>query len=41
MYEQVVKSEYSFCLCIHQLFEVQVARNPEATALIFEGEVLS
>ncbi len=41
MYEQVVKSEYSVCLCIHQLFEVQVARNPEAAALIFEGEVLS
>jgi amino acid adenylation domain-containing protein len=28
-------------LCIHQLFEMQVARNPEATALAFEGEVLS
>ena len=28
-------------LCIHHLFEEQVARNPEATALVFEGEVLS
>nr|WP_256672636.1 non-ribosomal peptide synthetase [Pseudomonas sp. C1C7] len=28
-------------LCMHQLFEEQVARNPEAVALVFEGEVLS
>ncbi|WP_323156039.1 amino acid adenylation domain-containing protein, partial [Pseudomonas alvandae] len=28
-------------LCMHQLFEEQVAHSPEATALIFEGEVLS
>ncbi|WP_323155625.1 AMP-binding protein, partial [Pseudomonas alvandae] len=37
----LVTSEYSVHLCIHQLFEEQVARSPEATALIFEGEVLS
>ncbi|WP_256658839.1 condensation domain-containing protein, partial [Pseudomonas sp. LP_7_YM] len=28
-------------LCIHQLFEAQVACNSEATALVFEGQVLS
>ncbi|WP_460164666.1 non-ribosomal peptide synthetase [Pseudomonas sp. S2_F03] len=28
-------------LCIHHLFEAQVARSPEATALIFEGEAFS
>ncbi len=37
----LVTSEYSVHLCIHQLFEEQVAHSPEATALIFEGEVLS
>ncbi|SAK70234.1 non-ribosomal peptide synthetase [Caballeronia calidae] len=28
-------------LCIHQLFEQQVRRTPEATALVFEGESLT
>ena len=27
--------------CIHQLFEAQVKRTPEATAVMFEGEKLS
>ncbi|WP_095162575.1 amino acid adenylation domain-containing protein [Pseudomonas sp. Irchel 3F5] len=40
MHDQVTSEDY-VRLCIHQLFEAQVARSPEATALIFEGEVLS
>ncbi|TDV59668.1 AMP-binding enzyme, partial [Pseudomonas sp. LP_7_YM] len=40
MHDQVI-SEYAIHLCIHQLFEAQVARNSEATALVFEGQVLS
>jgi thioesterase domain-containing protein len=28
-------------LCIHHLFQEQVARSPEATALVFEGETLT
>ena len=36
-----VNSIYSYRQCIHQLFEEHVARRPEATALIFEGESLS
>ncbi|MSU97441.1 amino acid adenylation domain-containing protein, partial [Pseudomonas mandelii] len=28
-------------LCMHHLFEAQVARSPEATALVFEGEAVS
>jgi amino acid adenylation domain-containing protein len=36
-----VTAKYSDHLCIHHLFEEQVARDPEATALVFESEVLS
>ncbi|WP_338925281.1 amino acid adenylation domain-containing protein [Mycetohabitans endofungorum] len=32
---------YPAHLCIHQLFEVQVKRTPEATALVYEGQMLS
>jgi amino acid adenylation domain-containing protein len=28
-------------LCVHELFEAQAARTPEATALVFEGEQVS
>ncbi|WP_338581897.1 amino acid adenylation domain-containing protein [Pseudomonas sp. MAG733B] len=34
-------SKYPDHLCINHLFEAQVARNPEAVALVFEGEALS
>ncbi|WP_219097304.1 amino acid adenylation domain-containing protein [Pseudomonas sp. UMAB-40] len=40
MHDQVT-SEFSVHLCIHQLFEAQVACSPQATALVFEGETLS
>ncbi|MDU8926225.1 LLM class flavin-dependent oxidoreductase [Alisedimentitalea sp. MJ-SS2] len=34
-------AQYDAELCVHQAFEEQVARTPEATALVFEGESLS
>ncbi len=33
--------EYPFDRCIHQLFEEQVERTPDAVALVFEGEQLT
>ncbi|SIT66707.1 amino acid adenylation domain-containing protein [Burkholderia sp. b13] len=33
--------DYPSHLCIHQLFEAQVKRTPEATALVFEDQTLS
>ncbi|MGF1937819.1 MAG: non-ribosomal peptide synthetase [Nostoc sp. ChiQUE02] len=33
--------EYAFDKCIHQLFEEQVERSPNAIALVFEGEQLT
>ncbi|UAW64588.1 non-ribosomal peptide synthetase [Mycoavidus sp. HKI] len=35
------ESEYPEHQCIHQLFEEQVERTPEATALVYEDQVLS
>ncbi|WPN50973.1 amino acid adenylation domain-containing protein [Pseudomonas sp. P9_2] len=37
----LVTSEDSVHVCIHTLFEANVARCPETRALVFEGEVLS
>ncbi len=34
-------ADYPVDLCIHQLFEAQVARTPEAIALVFEDQQLS
>src|SRR6185503_9088116 len=34
-------SEYRSDRCLHELFEEQAARNPEKTAIVFEGEALS
>jgi thioesterase domain-containing protein len=36
-----ITSKYPDYLCIHHLFEEQVANNPEAIALVFEDEELS
>lgn len=35
------ETTYDRDTCIHQMFEAQVARTPDATALIFEGERLT
>ena len=34
-------ADYPYDLCIHQLFEEQVARTPEAVAVVFEGQQLT
>ena len=35
------KREYPRDKCVHELFEEQVRRRPEATAVVFEKEELS
>ncbi|OWO81986.1 non-ribosomal peptide synthetase [Photorhabdus luminescens] len=35
------QTAYSDQMCIHHLFEQQVAKNPEATALVYEEQILS
>ncbi|QXF34496.1 non-ribosomal peptide synthetase [Photorhabdus luminescens] len=35
------ETEYPDQLCIHQLFEQQVEKNPDATALVYENQTLS
>ncbi|ERT10616.1 hypothetical protein O185_23835 [Photorhabdus temperata J3] len=35
------EAAYPDQLCIHQLFEQQVEKNPGATALVYEGQILS
>ncbi|KAF9346730.1 hypothetical protein BGX34_003688, partial [Mortierella sp. NVP85] len=36
-----IQQDYPADLCIHQLFEQQVERNPQATALVFNGQSLT
>src|SRR5205085_10858069 len=35
------KSDFPESMCIHQLFELQVQRTPQALAVVFEGEELT
>jgi len=35
------QAEYSKDVCIHELFEAQVKRTPETTAVVFGGEKIS
>lgn len=35
------RADYARDTCVHQFFEQQVLRTPEATAVVFEGEALS
>ncbi|WP_219847638.1 non-ribosomal peptide synthase/polyketide synthase [Photorhabdus hindustanensis] len=37
----VTETEYPDQLCIHQLFEQQAEKNPDATALVYENQTLS
>ena len=35
------KADYPKDKCLHQLFEAQVERTPEAVAVVFEGQQLT
>jgi amino acid adenylation domain-containing protein len=41
MEKQLVANEYPQNKCIHQLFEEQVQKNPDAVAIIFQGQHLT